>query len=259
MKGAPLTQGTTRYNYNERPKPKCGTLVVKLAEENQPAHHRYCKRWDCKTCRKFKINKYQGVVLDSELGQVTYISERPPIKTKKDVNALSNFIKNHVKGAYFIIKSDLRVLLITKNNHRAAIRRKTKTVIDVLIPDVLNESWSKMHHRRFTHSIKSTSPLVLLIGDEETDKPFGKENEMKDKRDYAQVYLKHGEYDKANKIIKEFRALKTDDDRAVWLIEHEDEVVLFERGEEIIEAYRARSAAPQAYNHTSTALCCAAL
>lgn len=247
MKGAPLTQGTTRYNnYNERPKPKCGTLVVKLAEENQMSRHRYCKRWDCKPCRKFKINKYQGVVLDSELGQVTYISERPPIKTKKDSNALSNFIKDHVKGTYFVIKSDLRVLLITKNNHRGAIRRKTKTVIDVLIPDVLNESWSKMHHRRFTHSIKSTSPLLLLIRDEETDKPFGKENEMKDKRDYAQVYLKHGEYDKANKIIKEFRALKTDNDRAVWLIEHEDEVILFERGYEVIEAYRERSIAPQA-------------
>ena len=219
------------------PKTKCGSLVVKLSE-NPICGHRYCKRWDCKRCREFKIKKYQRVMKGAKLGQVTYISERPPIKTDRDLYSFGNFIKKHTNGTYFAIKSDLKVLLVTRNNHPGAIRKQTQTVIDTLLPEVLNEKWDGIRLRRFTHS-RNLEPVLTIKDDANIEETTREEIILMnaDNRDYAKMVLEHKQYDKANEIIKEFRALKTDYKRAEWLILHESEVILFERGEEIIEEY----------------------
>jgi len=231
VRGAARERGLIK----QPPKTKCGSLVVRLSE-NPSGRHRYCKRWDCKRCRQFKIKKYQDVMRGAKLGQVTFISERPPVTTKKELYSLSNFLKNHTKGTYFAIKSNLRVLLITRNDHTGAIRKQTQTVIDALVPEIFNEKWDEMFLQRFTHS-RNLKPVLLPINNNE--EATGEENILmgRDSRDYARMILEHKQYDKANRIIKEFKALKTDYDRAEWLIQHESEVILFDRGREVISEY----------------------
>ena len=94
--------------------------------------------------------KYQNDLRGAKLAVTSYVIERPPLKTDQEAKAFSNFLSRQIRGPYWTVRSDLRIILITKSAFPEAIRLRTKYIIEDLMPDVLNEPWSQSFAKRIT-------------------------------------------------------------------------------------------------------------
>ena len=121
-----------------------------------------------------------------------------------------------IKGAWWTVKSDSRIIMITKSTHPDAVRLRTKYIIESLIVDVLNEPWSQSFAKRIT-------------------RPQGQKEKKEKNTDTA--YAQFIGTEDGDTAMREFTALKTDPERSEWLLRHRDEVILYGRGKEIIEQY----------------------
>lgn len=116
------------------------------------------------------------------------------------------------------MRSDSRIVIIAKSAHLDAVRLRTKYIMEALIVDVLNEPWSQSFAKRIT-------------------RPHGQKEQKVKNTDsaYAQWIGEEG----GEVAMQEFTALKSDPQRAKWLLHHMDEVVLYNQGKEIMEEYQA--------------------
>lgn len=200
----------------------CGALVPVLAKKPYRRKQR-CDRWDCDRCRARKIKECQTVLQGAGLAVTVWAAERPPSNTDQEVKALDNFLSRKVKGkkvkgGYWTVRSDLRIVIISRSAFPDAIRLRTKYVISSLLPDVLTEPWNYYYTKRFT-------------------RPQGQDKKPEKNTDtaYAQWI---GDPAGADAAMKEFSALTNDHDRAKCLLHHIDEINLYNKGKEILEEYQ---------------------
>jgi hypothetical protein len=199
-----------------RKKIACGDTVVVLATKPYRRQH-HCNKWDCVACSASKISKLQDELKAAELAVTAYLIERPQALTETDMRPINNFLTRQVRGPYWLMRSDFRILIVTKLAFPGSVRRDKGLVIKKLIPEILKESWHGKHKKRITRRHGKTPP-----------KP-----ESNDKA-YAQFLGENKDAAEA-----EFGSLKTDRQRADWLLQHQDETWLFIRGKQITKQYKA--------------------
>ena len=195
----------------------CGTQVLVLAKKPYFRTH-YCNDWSCEKCSNRKIKELQDEIVTAEIGITLFVKEIVSARSDQEKKSLSNFILRKVRGIYWKIQSDNRIVIIAKMNFLGAVcRNKDKYVIENLVPGILKEKWSGDRQKRITRR-QGMKPLVLKNPDPA----------------YAQFLG-----DRQDEIKEEFKLLNTDRQRAAWLLEHSDEIILYNRGKEIIAQYHA--------------------
>lgn len=237
MKGVARDRGLI----SEKQPFKCGSSVQEFSIDSYTTHH-FCKKWTCEKCRKWKINMYQKILENADFAVTSYVSQRPPAITQKEKKDLDNFL-NQLKGQYWTLRSDERVVIITKCKHPHAVRLQSKSIIESLLLDVMEEPWSQAFSQRFTKS---------RDGNEKRNN--GKQVKAKDKKTKKTLYAKWKKFDDPRGEVaqQEYNKLHTDFDRVEWLREHSDDIKFTQLGKEFVESCSAegcaaRLAAPPRY------------
>lgn len=195
----------------------------------------FCKKWTCEKCRNRRIKSYNNILKATDLAVTSYVSQRPPVTTNEEKKALDNFLSRQINGQYWTVRSDERIVIITKCKHPNAVRLQSKYIIETLVVDVLNEPWKQSFAQRFTQS------------HERNEKRNKKQVQAKVNKKTNTAFAKWKRHDDPNgeTALEQFEKLKTDYERAAWLIQHENDVVLYNRGREIIGQYHAEAAPPR--------------
>lgn len=195
----------------------CGTEILVLAKKPYVRTH-HCNDWSCENCSNRKIKELQDEIVTAEIGITLFVKEVMPARSDQEKKSLSNFILRKVKGIYWKVQSDSRIVIIAKMNFPGAIRRnKVKYVIEKLVPEILKETWNRDKQKRITRR-QGMKPL----------KPKNPDPA------YAQFTG-----DRQAEIKEEFKLLSTDRQRAEWLLEHSDNIILYNRGKETIAQYQS--------------------
>jgi len=216
---------------------KCGAQGYIFAPKSYSRSF-FCKKWTCEKCRNRRIKSYENILKATDLAVTSYVSQRPPVATNEEKKALDNFLSRQIRGQYWTVRSDERIVIITKCKHPNAVRLQSKYIIETLVVDILNEPWKQSFSQRFTKSREQNE-----IRNKKGQQVKTKVNKKTEDTAYAK-WKRHDDPNGEAALI-EFNKLKTDHGRAEWLIQHESEVVLYNRGREIIGQYHAEAAPPR--------------
>lgn len=210
---------------------KCGAQGYIFAPKSYSRSF-FCKKWTCEKCRNRRIKSYENILKATDLAVTSYVSQRPPVTTNEEKKALDNFLSRQINGQYWTVRSDERIVIITKCKHPNAVRLQSKYIIETLVVDVLNEPWKQSFAQRFTQS------------HERNEKRNKKQVQAKVNKKTNTAFAKWKRHDDPNgeTALEQFEKLKTDYERAAWLEGHVDEVALYDRGREIIGQYHAEAA-----------------
>jgi len=213
---------------------KCGAQGYIFAPKSYSRSF-FCKKWTCEKCRNRRFKSYENILKATDLAVTSYVSQRPPVTTNEEKKALDNFLSQQIKGQYWTVRSDERIVIITKCKHPNAVRLQSKYIIETLVVDILNEPWKQSFAQRFTQS------------HERNEKRNKKQVQAKVNKKTNTAFAKWKRHDDPNgeTALEQFEKLKTDYERAAWLEGHVDEVALYDRGREIIGQYHAEAAPPR--------------
>jgi len=192
----------------------CGTLCWKLSDSSYRGRY-WCRRWECPVCNKFRTGKFQEELNGASLAVTTYVLKLPPVTTKQEATKLTNFLRQ-VKGTRWVVKSDLRIIVIAKKAFTDADREQTLTLISNLVPSILKEPWTKKGGQRITRPRNQKEKVI--------------------RHPHSPVYA----ISKNPEVGDIFENLKTDYERGRWLSENPNMYdILYHDGKKLVAAYEA--------------------
>ncbi len=176
--------------------------------------------WGCQDgiCQGRLIDRLQKEIKAAAGGTVA-ITDTLRARSEKDDKKMSNFLTRHVTGKFWKVVANDRCLLIETADFPGSVRRSTKKVIITLIPSILTEPWTPPADKKLRRITRRRGQRQAKP--KNTDKAYG------------MVAAGEGR----EESMKTFAALRTDYQRAEWLLQRQEQITLYNRGKAIIADY----------------------
>lgn len=177
-----------------------------------------CKRWSCPDCRKWKIATHLNkisTIMEEHAGVQLFLG--PKKGTGKEI---TNFLQRKVPGLYFCIYTEHGSTIISNKTFPGAVRKDKKRYLRVDLPTLLESPWTGGRRISCSTEINRT-----------WEKQKGESTQHSGVKKWATVL---------GCWKRQFEALVTDEEKALWLSSNRHDAKIFTAGERFLEEMLAR-------------------